>query len=31
MVNVPDTWGPEDSKDVEIVNYLEIVRSRTSN
>lgn len=31
MVNVPDTWGPEDFKDVEIVNYLEIVRSRTSN
>jgi oligo-1,6-glucosidase len=31
MVNVPDTWGPEDLKDVEIVNYLEIVRSRTSN
>lgn len=31
MVNVPDTWGPEDLKDVEIVNYLEIARSRTSS
>ncbi|MCJ1243154.1 alpha-glucosidase mal12 [Trapelia coarctata] len=31
MVNVPGSWGPEEFKDVEIINYLEIVRNRTNN
>jgi len=31
MINVPESWGPEEFKDVEFVNYLEIVRNRTNN